>query len=362
MRLVTYLAVSVLAASLVAAALYGPIDVVSKLPALTRVYTRWVPPEPPPQLDGLSEPERVAFGRLGARVRGRVVWSSNREDNHELYLVDLTTGEERRLTRHPNVEFFSRFSPDGATISFLRSQREWVSFREDESWDLFLIDADGGNERRVAREAYHPTWVPDGSGLVFMRQNRIVRYDLASGTETVLHDGADPPTRGRVEEPELLTESLVAITLRNVPEETVGILDLASGTYSPMSRTRDCQITWIPGQQQVVWIEGEGRGGTRVMQRRLDAGDPEPLIDLPHEYSHEYFPRVTADGAWLIWGAAAEGHEHDRADYELFVWQIGEPWEQAWRLTHSPANDQWPDLWLDSGATAPSRERPIDSR
>ncbi len=51
--------------------------------------------------------------------------------------------------------------------------------------DLFLIDADGGNERRVAREAYHPTWVPDGSGLVFVRQNRIVRYDLASGTETV---------------------------------------------------------------------------------------------------------------------------------------------------------------------------------
>ncbi len=351
MRLVTYLAVSVLAASLVAGALYGPIDVVSTLPALTRVYTRWVPPEPPPQLDGLSEPERAAFRRLAARVRGRVIWSSNREGNHELYLVDLTTGEERRLTHHPNVEFFSRFSPDGTTISFLRSQREWVSFREEDAWDLFLMDTDGGHERRVVREAYHPTWVPDGSGLVFVRQNRIIRYDLASGTETVLHDGADPPTRGRVGEPELMTESLVAITLRKVPEETVGILDLAAGTYRPMSRTSDCQITWVPGQQQVVWIAGEGRGGTRVMQRRLDSDHAEPLIDLPHEYSHEYFPRVTADGAWLIWGAAAEGHEHDRADYELFVWRIGEPWERAWRLTHSPANDQWPDLRIDGGAT-----------
>ena len=44
-------------------------------------------------------------------------------------------------------------------------------------------------------------------------------------------------------------------------------------------------------------------------------------MDLPGAYSHEYFPRVSNDGRWLVWGAAASGHEHDRADYEIFVWQ-----------------------------------------
>ena len=350
MRVVTYLAVSVLAACIVGLAIYGPVDVVSGVPAITRAYTRWVPPTPPPQLEGLAALEREAFRGLGSQVDGRIVWSSNREGNHELYLVDLTTGEERRLTDHPHVEFFSRFSPDGTVISFLRSQREWVSFRENEAWDLFLMDANGGNERLVAREAYHPTWVPDGSGLVFVRQNRIIRYDLASDTETIVHHGADPPTGGWVEEPELLTDTLMCITLRDVPQETVGVLDLEARTYTPMSRTRECQITWVPGQRRVVWIEGEGRGGTRVMHASLDRADPQVLIDLPHEYSHEYFPRVTADGRWLIWGAAADGHEHDRADYELFVWNIGEPWETAQRLTYSAANDQWPDLWLDESS------------
>ncbi len=61
-------------------------------------------------------------------------------------------------------------------------------------------------------------------------------------------------------------------------------------------------------------------------------------------YSHEYFPRLSNDGHWLIWGAAAEGHEHDRADYEIFVWEIGTTWETAIRLTYHPGNDQWPDL------------------
>ena len=277
MRVVTYLAVSVLAACIVGLAIYGPVDVVSGVPAITRAYTRWVPPTPPPQLEGLAALEREAFRGLGSQVDGRIVWSSNREGNHELYLVDLTTGEERRLTDHPHVEFFSRFSPDGTVISFLRSQREWVSFRENEAWDLFLMDANGGNERLVAREAYHPTWVPDGSGLVFVRQNRIIRYDLASDTETIVHHGADPPTGGWVEEPELLTDTLMCITLRDVPQETVGVLDLEARTYTPMSRTRECQITWVPGQRRVVWIEGEGCGGTRVMHASLDRADPQVL-------------------------------------------------------------------------------------
>jgi hypothetical protein len=44
-------------------------------------------------------------------------------------------------------------------------------------------------------------------------------------------------------------------------------------------------------------------------------------MDLPGAYSHEYFPKLSNDGRWLVWGAAAEGHEHDRADYEIFVWE-----------------------------------------
>ena len=83
------------------------------------------------------------------------------------------------------------------------------------------------------------------------------------------------------------------------------------------------------------------------MHASLDDPREAVLMDLPHEYSHEYFPRITADGEWMIWGAAAEGHEHDRADYELFVWKLDQPWSTATRLTYAAANDQWPDLHRD---------------
>ena len=320
-------------------------------PSLTRlterVLTRWFPPEPPPQVPGMSALERGAWRVLGRRLDGRLLWSSNRNGNHDLYVVELGSGAEQRLTDHAHVDFFSRFSPDGTQISFLRSRRPWVSFRDETAWDLHLMNADGSGERRLVEGAYHPTWRPDGSGLVYAYENRIFGYDLESGTTALIHSGADAPTEGRVLEPEISADGMLALTLRDVPRETVGVLDTAAGRFQSLASRGACQITWFPGRRQAVWIDPRGAGGTRVMTADLGDGAERPLMDLPGEYSHEYFPRVTADGQWLVWGASSGGHEHDRADYEIFIWRIGEPWERSVRVTYSPANDQWPDLFVD---------------
>lgn len=315
--------------------------------ATESVLTHWFPPQPPPQTPGMSEIERGAWRLLGRQVDGRLIWSSNRNGNHELYMVELASGAEWRLTDNPHVDFFSRFSPDGEQISFLRSQRPWVSFRDETAWDLYLMDADGSDERLLVEGAYHPTWRPDGTGLVYVFENRIYDYDLATDTAMVIHRGSDPPTTGLVLEPELSWDGLLALTLRGIPNETVGVLDPGRNRFQALSTLRACQITWFPGRRQAVWIDPRGTGGTRVMTADLPDGIERPLIDLPGEHSHEYFPRVTADGQWLVWGASTGGHEHDRADYEIFVWRISEPWETAVRVTYSPANDQWPDLFID---------------
>jgi len=48
----------------------------------------------------------------------------------------------------------------------------------------------------------------------------------------------------------------------------------------------------------------------------------------------------------MVLGASAEGHEHDRADYEIFLWRVDTPPETAVRLTFHTGNDNWPDLFL----------------
>lgn len=317
-----------------------------------RLLASVFPPRVPRKvrLAGLNGAERDAVDTLAHRLAGLVVWSSNRTGNHELYLLDLRTRTVRRLTNTPQVEFFSRFSPDGQRILFMRSQREYVTPRDPTAWDVYVMNTDGTGERLLARGGYSPQWAPGGDAIIFLRGDRVIGLDLAgggSGRESVLLDG--PTTQGiggGMETPELASDGTrLAVTVRSRQYGGVAVVDLGTRAVTRLSPGQACQITWVPGSEALLWMEPQGNGGTQIVTG--GPGRPRSVfMDLPGAYSHEYFPRVSNDGQWLVWGAAASGHEHDRADYEIFVWQIGHPVSEAVRLTHHPGNDQWPDIHL----------------
>ena len=146
---------------------------------------------------------------------------------------------------------------------------------------------------------------------------------------------AEEPTRGTIGDPEPGPAGLIGLSLRGVSRRRQGVwvLDRLSARLLRVAEDPSaCQVSWT-ADGGLVWVEAAGRGGTRVMQAPRLGDDPSVLIDLPGRHSHEYFPRVSADGRWLIWGASTGGHEHDRADYEIFIWRIGTPWNTATRVT-----------------------------
>jgi hypothetical protein len=324
-----------------------------------RLWAKFVPARVPrrTRLAGLTGPERQAVEALGRRLDGKLVWSSNRSGNHELYLVDFRARTVTQLTHHPNVDFFSRFSPDGRRIVFLRSQREGVSFRDPTAWDVMLMNVDGTGEQRIVTGGYHPTWTADGTAIVFERDMRFMRYDLGTRQETVLLDGrATFPGVSEIGDVEFAPDGQrLSFGLRGTFHGAFGlqgpfsgavVLDLTTRELAVLTREQACQPTWSRDGRLILWMETGGRGGTHIMASPSDERGRHVFMDLPGAYSHEYFPKLSNDGRWLTWGAAAEGHEHDRADYEIFVWEVGTPWESATRLTFHEGNDQWPDLWV----------------
>lgn len=91
-----------------------------------------------------------------------IAFVSPRNNNHDIYVVDVLTGDERRLTDHPAIDSAPSWSPDGARIAF-------HSFRNGHS-NIYIMDAYGGNLIRMTDTRgtdWYPVWSPDGRHIAF---------------------------------------------------------------------------------------------------------------------------------------------------------------------------------------------------
>jgi uncharacterized membrane protein YbhN (UPF0104 family) len=293
---------------------------------------------------GLDQGQKQLIRQRTAGLKAKVVWSSSRSGSHELYLLTLPGLKLYRLTNNDRVDYYGRFSPDGKKIVFARSHKPWVSERNEIPWDAYILDLDSRRERLAANNANYPQWAGPGK-ISFMRGSKVMLKDLATGRETLLYDAAQPPVRGVPQTPELSPDGgILAFTARGKQRGTM-LYDLSKRELRRVAG--GCEITWFPDGKSVLWVANGGRGGNRILASALDPVKPRVFMDLPGAYSHEYFPRLSPDGRWLVWGAAAEGHEHDIADYEIFLWRVGAPWESAVRLSQNKANDRWPDIFIE---------------
>jgi hypothetical protein len=184
----------------------------------------------------------------------------------------------------------------------------------------------------------------------------VVEHRLADGVETVLLESG----RGKLPEglkfqtpyrhpahPEL------AVTVRG--RRRAAALIAPGGGLDRVISAHGCQLAWAPDGAFVYWADKGGRMGLRFYTARPDAPEPVAWLDLAGEHSHQYFPRLSADGRFLVMAASAGGHEHDTEDYEVYLWNTAAPPEAAVRLTFHTGNDGWPDVHLIPPRAVPPR-------
>ena len=109
----------------------------------------------------------------------RLAFASNRLQNTELYLMDLTTRSLHQLTHTEELdEYMPAFSPDGKSIAFVTERTRGgmmlppvqASGSDPKSATIYLMDVDGKNQRPLidiegAQRA--PVFSPDGQKIAF---------------------------------------------------------------------------------------------------------------------------------------------------------------------------------------------------
>jgi Tol biopolymer transport system component len=99
-----------------------------------------------------------------------VVFSQEREGNHDLYLARADGANLRRLTTDPQRDETPRCSPDGRFVAFVRGGFE--------RGDLIRLEIETGREHRLTNDAARdstPSWSPDGTRIYFTK--RIGKFD-----------------------------------------------------------------------------------------------------------------------------------------------------------------------------------------
>jgi tricorn protease len=104
----------------------------------------------------------------------------------DLYSVDATGGEARKVTMHEGRE--GAWSPDGKALAYTRGPGAWYrkGYRGSSNDDIWLCDPDGMQSRQVTTHPGNdnaPMWSPDGKFLYYVSDRfgvpNIVRQKIA---------------------------------------------------------------------------------------------------------------------------------------------------------------------------------------
>jgi Tol biopolymer transport system component len=119
----------------------------------------------PPAAQPMVQPERITFESGGAFTPaispdGKLIaYASERNGNMDIYVRQLSGQQTVRLTEHPAADWCPCFSPDGLKIAF---------WSDRDGGGLYITEALGGTERRIAEGGRLPAFSPDGSTIVYL--------------------------------------------------------------------------------------------------------------------------------------------------------------------------------------------------
>jgi Tol biopolymer transport system component len=228
---------------------------------------------------------------------GRIVFSSNRSGNLDLWSLDRRTGALRQLTDDPAQDWDPGFTPDGRNLL-------WSSDRSGHL-EIWIASADGSGARQLTRDgvgAENPTATPDGSWIVYASTN-----PERSGIWKIRADGSDsrmlaggPYATGEVSPDGRYTAFLEP--QRRGGESLIRFVETASGApvpfqiqvgYSPGAPGIVWgRVRWTPDARHVVFIGADATGRTGVfmqdfMPGRDSTATRRPLAGFSADYTTE---------------------------------------------------------------------------
>ncbi len=196
---------------------------------------------------GMSAVGSMQAGELAGH---RLLVTSIRTGDTEVFIVDPETGDAFNVTKSPNSEDrYPCWSPDGRRVAFTSDRNQ--------STNLYVIGADGRNLRRVVNSpavCYMPSWqrTVRGERIVFGLHGK--KAEMAS----VKPDGSELTILGEGHDPVLSPDGRRILYTGNVPGGVTVFVMNADGSnkrqlVKEVSKVGATFPNWSPDSSRVVY-------------------------------------------------------------------------------------------------------------
>ena len=220
-----------------------------------------------------------------AAGRPKIAFSSTRDGNSEIYVMDIDGRNQVRLTNDLANDFEPSWSPDGDRIAFVSNSTDKVNH-------IYAMDSDGQNLVKLTEEGGSgtPAWSPDG---------RKIAYTRSRGGYQVWVMDADGGNQTR----------LTQIGTNGHP------------AWSP-DGSRIAFVSVRPGETGIYAMDKNGNNQERITQHKVIPGHPS----------------WSPDGKWIAYESPDE-----ESNFQISVVKTDGSGLSK-RLTHNPP-DKWRPAW-----------------
>jgi hypothetical protein len=107
-------------------------------------------------------------------LKGEIWFQSNRDKSWDIFVMNADGSNVRNVTNTKDRdEWWPRPSPDGKRVVFMVGRLKKLNIWEiknPKKKEIWIMDRDGKNQKKITENATRPSWGPDGKAIVYTQQ------------------------------------------------------------------------------------------------------------------------------------------------------------------------------------------------